>query len=140
MYDAKDSGQSEYFVGLMVFKRESERVYTILDGQQRLATTVIILAAIRSWLTARGFQDDFRQIQSDYIALRELGEDEMEPSLVLNQANNDAFVRHVVRESPVEDIKQELAALNRYDPNRALLEAALFCRARVDRIASEADD
>ena len=140
VYDAKDSGQDEYFIGLMVFKPESERVYTILDGQQRLATTVLILAAIRSWLTARGFEDDFRQIQSDYIAVRELGEDEMEPSLVLNQANNDAFVRHVVRESPVEDIKRELAALNRYDPNRALLEAALFCRARVDDIAAEADD
>jgi Protein of unknown function DUF262 len=42
VYDAKDSGQGEYFVGLMVFKPESERVYTILDGQQRLATTVML--------------------------------------------------------------------------------------------------
>jgi hypothetical protein len=54
-------------------------------------------AAIRSWLTARGFEDDFRKIQSDYTISRELGEEGMEPGQVLNQSNNAVFVRHVVR-------------------------------------------
>jgi hypothetical protein len=96
--DAQDSNQSEYFIGLMVFMPEGERKFTILDGQQRLATTIVIMAAIRSWLTARGYRDDANQIQEHYVALREYGRQDWEPSLVLNESNNDTFERHVVRE------------------------------------------
>lgn len=47
--EAQNDGQSEYFIGLMVFMhRTRPRESTILDGQQRLATTCIILAAVRS--------------------------------------------------------------------------------------------
>lgn len=138
--DAQTSDQSEYFIGLMVFMPEGEREFTILDGQQRLATTIIILAAIRSWLRARDFIADAEQIQNDYIALREIGRQDLEPSLVLNESNNDVFMRHVIRESAIEDIEQELASLSRYDPNRRLLEAALFCRTRVKEIGLEAED
>ncbi len=138
--DAQTSDQSEYFIGLMVFMPEGEREFTILDGQQRLATTIIILAAIRSWLRARDFIADAEQIQDDYIALGEIGRQDLEPSLVLNESNNDVFMRHVIRESAIEDIEQELASLSRYDPNRRLLEAALFCRTRVKEIGLEAED
>lgn len=52
--ETQDIGQPEYFIGLMVFMpSEQQRAFTILDGQQRLATTTIVLAAIRSWLKAR---------------------------------------------------------------------------------------
>ena len=57
--EAQNSGQSEYFIGLMVFMPgERQREFTILDGQQRLATTTIVLAAVRSWPKARGFDND----------------------------------------------------------------------------------
>lgn len=139
--EAQDSNQSEYFIGLMVFMPgEQQREFTILDGQQRLATTTIVLAAVRSWLKARGFDEDANQIHDRYIADRRLGGREQKPSLVLNESNNDAFVRHVVDESPIDAIEEELASLNRYDPNRALLEAALFCRTRVNEIGSANSD
>ena len=64
------------------------------------------------------------QIHDHYIADRRLGGREQKPSLVLNESNNDAYIRHVVEESPVDAIVEELAFLSRYDPNRALLEAA----------------
>ena len=138
--DAQNSGQSEYFVGLMVFMPDGERQFTILDGQQRLATTIIILAAIRNWLRQRDYDDDVHQIQRDYIALREIGRQEWEPTLVLNESNNATFGRYVVRESPSEDIERDLASLNRYDTNRRLLEAILYCRARVHEIGSSPGD
>jgi len=45
---ALESGSDVYFVGLMVFVGSTEQsTLIVLDGQQRLATTVIVLAAIR---------------------------------------------------------------------------------------------
>ena len=42
--------------------------------------------------------------------------------------------------APIEDIRKELALVKRYDPNRRLLEAAIFCRQKVDEIASSAQN
>lgn len=47
--DAIKKKNNSYFLGLLVFLFNGD-AYTILDGQQRLATTVIIFAAIRDWL------------------------------------------------------------------------------------------
>lgn len=136
--DAEGSGQTEYFIGLMVFmnQEEDERTSTILDGQQRLASTIIILSAIRTWLRTQGYSTDADQIQQEYIASREFGEQDWEPNLVLNASNNDTFERRVVRESAVEDVKRELQGLNRYDPNRRLLEAVLYYRTCVEGVGN----
>lgn len=136
--DARGTNQRDYFIGLLVFIPNEEREFTILDGQQRLVTTVTFLAAVRTWLKTHGLDTDAYQIQNSYIAARELGKKELEPKLVLNENNNDYFLKYVVNEAPVEDIRKELASLKRYDPNRRLLEAAIFCRQKVDEIASAA--
>jgi hypothetical protein len=134
--DALDSDQEEYFIGLMVFMPAGNREFTILDGQQRLATTILILSSIRTWLRARDYIQDADQIQSTYIAARELGSQEYQPLLVLNQNNNRFFERYVVREAPDEDIRLTLDQLKRYDPSRPLLEGILFCRTRIKSIAA----
>jgi hypothetical protein len=134
--DARDKNQHDYFIGLLVFIPKEEREFTILDGQQRLVTTVMFLSAVRTWLKAHGLDADAYQIQNSYIAARELGKRDLEPKLVLNENNNDYFINYVVNEAPIEDIEKELASVKRYDPNRRLLEAAIFCRQKVDEIAS----
>jgi hypothetical protein len=136
---AREDGQPEYFIGLMVFMPEGDREFTILDGQQRLATTILILAAIRSWLRARDFHEDAHQIQSNYVAARELGRRELHPILILNENNNSTFAGHVVRESPIEEIERKLEELRRYDPNRRLLEAALYCRNKIGEMGAAGD-
>jgi hypothetical protein len=135
--DAMMGNQKEYFIGLMVFMPCGHSEYTILDGQQRLATTVIILASIRSWLNIRPYAKDANQIQRDYIAARELGREEEKPRLVLNENNNPFFNRFVIDEAPSSAIEKELVGLNRYDVNRRILQAILFCRKRIDEIISK---
>jgi hypothetical protein len=134
--DAQCTNQRDYFIGLLVFIPKGEREFTILDGQQRLVTTVVFLAAMRTWLKAHGIDTDAYQIQDNYIAARELGKKDLEPKLLLNENNNDYFIKYVVNEAPIDEIKKELSSLKRYDPNRRLLEAAIFCRQKVDEIAS----
>jgi hypothetical protein len=126
----------EYFLGLMVFKPEGRDRLIILDGQQRMATATIILAAIREWLRTRGFQTDADQIQVEYIAKRELGGSATEPRLVLNRLNNPSFEKYVVGEVPDEEIEGDLKGFKAHDPNRKLLEAVMHCRTRVRKIAS----
>jgi len=138
--EAKKGGQVDYFIGLMVFMSQNAREYTILDGQQRIATTVIILSAIRSWLRARPYERDANQIQTEYIEARELGKDEGIPRLVLNENNRRYFQKFVVLESPLASIENELTTLKRYDPNRLLLQAIILCRKKIEELAGNYSD
>ena len=75
--DAMRVEASEYFLGLIVLVDTDDPVsrrYEILDGQQRLATTTMIYAAIRHWLTVNGFDKETARIQNDFIGISEIGE------------------------------------------------------------------
>ncbi len=134
--EARLSPQPEYFIGLMVFMPKAKRKYTILDGQQRIATTAIILASIRSWLKARGHDRDAGKIQDRYIGDSPLGKSDFQPTVELNANNNASFYEHVVQESPTKEIRGELSKLKKYDPNRKLLEAIIYCRSKIEELAS----
>ena len=47
---AIDSDDQEYFLGTIVSIPDSDSVLDIIDGQQRLATTSILLSRIRAFL------------------------------------------------------------------------------------------
>src|SRR3972149_1546655 len=48
---------SDYFIGSMVVFKEGNQRYGVVDGQQRLTTITILLAALRNILKYQGFQD-----------------------------------------------------------------------------------
>jgi hypothetical protein len=126
----------EYFLGLVVLvSPDDEEVWQILDGQQRLATTTMVYAAIRTWLRERGFETDALDIQRDYIGYRSLGETEDRPRLTLNITNRPLFEQFVVGEAPAQQIEASLDAAGRYSSDRKLLESALRCRTLVRKYA-----
>src|SRR5271169_1564788 len=90
---AMDRGDRFYFIGLMVFMREGDRL-RVLDGQQRLATAIIIFSAIRAWTGGSGGDPDTgTRIQYDFVGRAEYGERKPEPKLTLNR-NNRAYPVH----------------------------------------------
>jgi hypothetical protein len=137
--EAQKRGVAAYFLGLMVFIPGDRGQLVVLDGQQRLATVAIILAAVRTWLRQFSQYDaDANQILSNYIGFRKLGKSEVQPRLALNETNNHIFVDYIVTDRTTEEIRNALSRMKRFDPNRRLLEATLYCRQRVDQIAAEA--
>lgn len=71
---ALEKDSSVYFLGLMVFLNAPRGQLIVLDGQQRLATAVIVFSAIRAWfLQYTEYQPDAAKIQEWFIGRSELG-------------------------------------------------------------------
>jgi hypothetical protein len=129
---AMGSAEDLYFCGLMVLVKSEGPSFQVLDGQQRLATTLMILGAIRNWLGGyTTYSRAHTQIEERYLGESALGEDEVRPKIVLNAANNDFFHRFVIKTVPLTDIEKALASCKKADRNRALLEAAVYINKRV---------
>ncbi len=56
---ALDDKETDYFIGSMVLTRDRERTLSIIDGQQRIATLTVLLAALR---------DHFEEQQNEVVA------------------------------------------------------------------------
>lgn len=135
---AEGNKESIYFCGLMVFTKTDSPTFQVLDGQQRLATTLMLFSAIRNWLN--GYSEFARartQIEERYLGDSDLGQDAIKPKLELNAANNDTFRRFVIDAIPLADIQKQIKECKREDRNRALLEAAEYLNKRVQRIAEQ---
>jgi len=91
------TGNAEYFLGTMVLAKEGvpDRV-AIIDGQQRLATTAILIAAIRDEFRARGDNERANIVQTTYLAKADLRTAEQIPQLVLNPEDDTYFRRRIL--------------------------------------------
>lgn len=98
-----EGATQEYFLGTVVLSKESgdhpDRE-TIIDGQQRLATTAILLAAIRDVYRERGDDDRANHVQSTYLSKYDLQSGTLIPQLFLN-ADDDPYFRKRIIESDV---------------------------------------
>jgi Protein of unknown function DUF262 len=135
---AMERGDKFYFIGLMVFMGSNDGRLRVLDGQQRLATSIIIFSALRTWFAVAG--EDPMRIQYDFIGRADYGESKAEPKISMNRNNDDKFQCYVTEQSPTEAIKAELAKTGKNDSNYNLLDAVVFCRQFItDRAAAIAN-
>ncbi|MCH7606042.1 MAG: DUF262 domain-containing protein [Chloroflexi bacterium] len=131
----------DYFLGLIVLVEPQQgEVTEILDGQQRLATTTMVYAAIREWLHGAGYEQDANKLQDDFVGSRELGETEAIPRLTLNVNNRSAFHNFVVDRHNDEFLASRKEAAPRFSSERRLIEAAIVCRSRIARLAAESGE
>jgi hypothetical protein len=95
-----------YFLGTVVLSRSgaSDGRLAIIDGQQRLATTSVLLAAIRSQLEILGEQGRISLVDPCISSFDARAEENV-PQLILN-AEDDGFYRKLIvnRENPTVDV------------------------------------
>ena len=127
-----------YFCGLMVFTRTSAQLLKVLDGQQRLATTLMIFSAIRNWFRRySAYKKQEIQVETQLLQTDDIGASGVEPKLVLTPANNEIFQQFVIAAVPVSDIEKAIKNRKSEDRNKTLLKAALLINRHIERRAAE---
>jgi hypothetical protein len=97
LYPGTNINGKEYFLGAAVFVN-NETYHLILDGQQRLATATILLAAIRDKI--REYKSDAAsQIHGSFISFQDHLTGEHLPKLQLNEFDR-AFFRDSIQSVP----------------------------------------
>jgi hypothetical protein len=90
----KSQGRSgEYFLGSVVTikKDDADRSLEVVDGQQRLATTSIIIAAIRDYFFRAHDDEAANALEKEYLRWFDLVTREHPPRLRLNETDNDYY-------------------------------------------------
>lgn len=122
---------SEYFLGSLVTIPRDGGVLEVVDGQQRLATTAIFLAAIRDYL--KGREDDELIVQDidGILAAVDRAARERKSKLRLNVNDNEYFQARILRSEI--NIPQNSASHRKID------QAARLAAAHVKQVVSTHD-
>ena len=92
----EDKG-SEYFLGTIVLTRAEDDLLEVADGQQRLATTSMILAYIRDYYRRNNKSEAAHSIESDFLFKYDLRAKDILPNLTLNLDDNEFFKKAVLQ-------------------------------------------
>lgn len=96
--DIGDNLFDEYFLGTIVtVSSEDSRETFVFDGQQRIATTMILIAAIRDQFLKLGIDRTAKIIESDSLFSPDRETDEDQPHFILNSEDLTFFNDRVVR-------------------------------------------
>ena len=95
--NAISEGPVSYFLGTIVLTQAaSEGRPEVADGQQRLATTTILLAAIRDYFWHHDDKVRASAITQEYLSGTDLETEQTVPTLSLNVDDNEFFTKYVL--------------------------------------------
>ena len=77
LIDSMERTRSEYFIGPIVVKREAQKPIELIDGQQRLSTTLVIISILRKILRENGDNVRADILSADYFGKRDIATLEM---------------------------------------------------------------
>ncbi|NTW80041.1 MAG: DUF262 domain-containing protein [Geobacteraceae bacterium] len=89
--EAIHSKENEYFLGSIVVTGPVNQRYEVVDGQQRLTTVSILVAAIKDIFQRDGDFDVVNSVKTDFLASIDRKSKEKEPRLVLNEVDNELY-------------------------------------------------
>jgi len=123
----------DYFLGTIVLTGTAGPIPEVTDGQQRLATTTILLAAIRDFFSERAKRKIVQQLESDFLSTIEYGSEEAVPRLALNTDDNQFFINAFLLR-PEDRPTYNTADLS--ESNKRLLKAFQLAKRHVQDISS----
>ncbi len=141
---AFENGKPIYFLGTIVLTEGAKGAREVADGQQRLATTAILLAAIRDYLLELDDNQGANQYQSDFLIKYDPPSGEFRPRIRLNTEDDQYFLNTVLlppNQRPADAAKKfksneriTAAALKAAEHVRNIMACTRFCRQAVKLI------
>lgn len=131
---ASDNGV--HFLGTIVLTHDNEDIASVVDGQQRLATTTILLAAIRDYYLANGHDKLATSIEQEFLCTIDPATGDDIPKFRLNHDDNEYFQNRIVarKSDRIEMTGKKLASHSRID------KAAEIAESRVNAIAKNSNE
>lgn len=130
LINALEEGRGEYFLGAIVLapNKDDGQVLEIVDGQQRLATLSMMLAAIHQSWKGRDDDEQAAEVFRDYLGSKDRKTREISPKLRLNETNDPIFQAIVLRGETPTDVERKPWPKS----NRLLYEAFERFRKQLD--------
>lgn len=129
--EAIANNEPEYFLGSIVVTSSEKHV---VDGQQRLATTAIFIAAIRDYLLENSDEERAKDLERDYLFRRDFRTQEIISRLTLNGRDNDFFKKRILSR-PDSPERRASPEANR-DSHVRIIHAAEVAKERVKLITA----
>jgi hypothetical protein len=129
-----DPHAEDYFIGSLVLAKTDGDHLEVVDGQQRLATTTIIISAIRDYYLETNNQQRASVVESPYLLVTDEVSLDKRPRLSLNTEDDLFFQKHVVFPHPgagarPNPLEEPLRARRRIKPsNKNIAEASRSIR------------
>lgn len=91
------SGTDFYYLGPVVLRsvKDSDRLQ-VVDGQQRLMSTTILLSVIRDYAVMDGRENTAAKIEREYLKTEAIWDDQFDSRLRVNALDQDFFVNHII--------------------------------------------
>ena len=121
-------GRDEYFLGAIVVVRARDATL-VFDGQQRLASSLILIAAIRDYFHRAGDKETAQLIYAQSLISKDRKTHAETPHFKLNAEDNDFFLKRILRNPDDEERKASKANPQKESHKRidtAAAEAASF--------------
>src|SRR5258708_32480376 len=133
---AISNNSQTYFLGTVVLTQGGEDRLEVADGQQRLATTSILVAAIRDYLETLGPNERkaAEKYTSEYLLIYDEISGEHTPKLQLNYEDNDFFLNHILisaKDAPRPKFESKVSS------HDMLFGAAQLARAHVEKVIAQ---
>jgi hypothetical protein len=94
--EAVSVGNDDYFLGTIVLVQPEKGIPSISDGQQRIATTTILLCRIRDKLIGLNRAGSASSLDTDFLRNIDRDTEAIVPRLKLNLEDNDFFMRRIL--------------------------------------------
>ena len=127
--NAISHGPVAYFLGTIVLTQTEERP-EVADGQQRLATTTVLLATMRDYFWHHNNKVRAHAIAQEYLSSTDLETEQTVPKLRLNVDDNEFFTKYVLSAPDSPDRQIEPTK----ESHKKIEEAARLAATYIDQI------